>query len=205
VIQNLTGNWTHEHCTHSHANINDAVEMVEAYRPGLVVNLRESHQLNEYTYKDIAQLIDGGFLSQKIRSDDLKRVEYDYIDNDGTIHFLVPSSEHQSNGIKYRNMVQFMEWDQIGQDGELRDYTERARMLLWQGSIKLYCTCPSFLYWGYQWLLTVLDASIYPEDREPRVRNPQHRGICCKHLNRVLRVLPFYSGRIAGAMKEQFG
>ncbi len=204
MIKNQTGEWTHE-CKHSHADVNDPIQMVEAYRPGLVVNLKDHHQLNEYTYRDLAQLIDGNFLSQKVRSDDLTRVEYDYIDTDGIMHFLVPSSEHLSNGIKYQNLVQFMEWDQIAQDEGFKDYVERSRILLWQGNIKLYCTCPSFLYWGYQWLLTVLDASIYPEQREPRVRNPTHRGIVCKHMNRVLRVLPFYSGRIAGAMKEQFG
>jgi len=198
------GQWNHTECSHA-VDLNDIDHVSAAFNPGLVVNLRDYHTLNEYTYRDIAQLIDGSFLSQKIRADELKRVEYVDIDTDGILNFLVPSSKFDTNGIKYQNQVQFVEWDQIGQDEGFNDSVEKARMLLWQGNIKLHCTCPSFIFFGYQYLLSVLDSAIYPEERPPVTRNPRQRGAVCKHLNRVMRVLPFYSGRISSAIKSQFG
>lgn len=183
----------------------DPETLIEQYRPGLMFPMSEFNQLNEYTYRDLAQLIDGNFLAQKVRAAALKGVEFHGVDNSGTVQFEVPSSEFEVNQIKYRNLVQFIEWDQIGQDNSFKNAVEKARILLWQGNIKLFCACPAFLYWGSAWILTVLDSAIYPEEREPKVRNPQHRGICCKHLSRVMQVLPFYSGKIAAEIKRQFG
>lgn len=176
--------------------------------PAVAVNLRDYHcshneHLKEATYKEIASFIDGNFLRQKIRADELKLVEFVRIDN-GTIVFDVPSSEFDQNGIKYANLVQFVEWDKVGAMTDVNS-REKALLLLWAGNVKLHCGCPSFLYWGYQQILTQLDAAVYPETRYPQERNPTQRGVICKHLNRVLRVLPFYSGRMAAAMKNQYG
>jgi len=161
--------------------------------------------LNEATYKELASLIDGNFLKQKIRADELQGVFYKKTVG-STMYFMVPSSEKSDNNIDYLNMVQFdeNEWNSIGNDPDL-DGNEKARMLLWTGNISLFCSDPSFLYWGYQYILTVLDSSIYPEERQAVIKNPQDRGICCKHLNRVLRVLPFHSSDITTALKQQFG
>jgi len=172
------------------------------------LNIKDIHHLwglsnlRENTYKEVATLIDGNFLNQKIRTEALQGVMFEGIEED-TIHFAVKSSEYEKNRIVYQCLVKFDNWDEIGQDPNL-NFVEKARMLLWTGNIKLYCSDPSFLYW-YQYLLTVIDASIYPEDRPPHIRNPQNRGNVCKHLNLVLRVLPFNSGKIAAAMKQQFG
>lgn len=171
--------------------------------PWIIVDLREYHRLIEATYKEIASLIDGNFLNQKVRADELTRVEYQGFQDD-TLQFLVPSSKFDDNHIKYTVQVKFSEWDQVGQDTTL-NFAEKARLLLWAGNIKLFCSCPSYLYYGYQQIQTQLDAAIYPEDRFPEIRNPTQRGACCKHQNRMLRVLPFYSGRIAAALRDQFG
>lgn len=197
--------WTHgdvdlsylsEHRHDSHVVCDHSVPM-------LSLDLAEIRPLTEGTYKEIAELIDGGFLAQKIRADQLRGIYYRGFD-ENIMQFEVNSSEHEENRIRYRNLIEFDEWDQLGQDNDL-NAAEKARMLLWVGNIKLHCTCPSFLYWGYQYMLTVLDSAIYPEQRFPQERNPQERGIVCKHLNRVLRVLPFYSGSIAKEFRSQFG
>jgi len=159
--------------------------------------------LYEDTYRDVAALIDGNFLNQKIRTEALESAILERVDED-TLVFGVKSSEYETNHIVYQCLVQFDNWDEVGQDPDL-NAVEKARLLLWTGNIKLHCSDPSFLYWGYQWIETQYDIAIYPEDRPPVKNNPQHRGICCKHLNLTLQVLPFNSGKIATAMKEQFG
>jgi hypothetical protein len=193
--------WTAENLDQAHLHLHDSHVLHEVCRPRMSVNLRG--YLGEATYKELANLIDPNFLSQQIRTAQLKRVEYVGFNRD-TMQFQIPSSEYEKNHIKYGNLVQFDEWDEVGQMGDL-NAAEKARMLLWVGNIKLHCTCPSFLYWGYQAILSVLDSAVYPEDRFPATRNPQERGIVCKHGNLLLQVLPFQSGRIAAEIKTQFG
>lgn len=178
-------------------------DVCEHLHPHVCLDLHKKNQLNEATYKEIASLVDNNFLNQKIRADELSRVKLDSVQGD-TMFFTVPSSEFSSNRVTYSCMVKFDQWDEVGQDRAYKGYEERARMLLWAGDIRLHCTCPSFLYWGYQYILSVLDASIEQETRKPNIRNPGDRGVVCKHLNRVLRVLPFYNGDIAKALKTQF-
>jgi hypothetical protein len=193
--------WVVERPEHAHEHRHDAVAMVEACAPRFVVNLRS--YLGEATYTELANLIDPNFLQQKIRAAQLERVEFMGFDHD-IMNFQVPSSEYDKNHLKYANLVQFDEWDEVGQMTDI-NAVDKSRLLLWEGNVKLHCSCPSFLYWGYQAILTVLDSAIYPEDRKPIVRNPQERGITCKHGNLLLQVLPFQSGRIAREMKNQFG
>ena len=180
------------------------------HKPWLEMPARDifPQELQEMTYKDIAQAIDPNFLSHKIRADELKFVQFRGFDGD-TMIFRVTSSDYGKTGeanenTMYNCLVKFDEWEEIGQDQSI-NYLERARMLLWVGNVRLHCSDPSFLYWGFQWILTQMDAAIEPETMEPVRNNPGHRGIVCKHLNRVLRVLPFYAPDIAKEMRRQFG
>lgn len=72
--------------------------------------------------------------------------------------------------------------------------------------LKLGCTGESFKYYGYAYLLTKEYDSIHPkfrENRKPDVRNPKRQGIICKHLDLVLRVLPFNQGKIIKEIKDK--
>lgn len=178
-------------------------EVMRLAQPGILVNLNELRPLYEATYKEIAMFIDGNFLNQNVRANELKGIRLAGFDGD-TMIFDVNRAEYDENGIVYKCLVKFDEWEQVGQDADLKA-NEKARMILWVGNLRLHCTDPSFLFWGYQQILSQLDAAIFPEERYPGERNPTQRGVVCKHLNRVLRVLPFHSGDIAAEFKRQFG
>lgn len=122
------------------------------------------------------------------------------------VFYVTPSTEYpeRSKPAYYENLIQFVGWDEIGGDANTTP-KEKASLLLWSSDVRLYCDDPSFLYWGYQYILTQLDASMVPETRYPVENNPELRGIVCKHLNRVLHVLPFYNADIAKAIKDQWG
>lgn len=179
-------------------------DVCQHFSPYVKTDISQVANINEATYKQLAQEIDGGFLNQKIRAEELRGAFFVGFKPENVMNFRVPSSEHDKNRINYINSIMFENWDEIGSDPDF-DFNERARMLLWVGDIRLHCTCPSFLYWGYQSILTVLDAAIYPEERFPRIRNPNERGVVCKHLNITLRVLPFNNTAIARELKKQFG
>lgn len=152
-------------------------------------------------YKEIAKMIDSDFLLQGVRAEALTGVRLSKIDDaDHQMVFLMQSSKGQPY---YVCTVRFKdyEWDLVVDDTTLKPI-ERARHLMFDGKVELNCTCPSFLYHGYRFLLDKHDASIYPENRPPKKNNPQQRGIVCKHMNRVIRAFPFYAADLAKHIKE---
>jgi hypothetical protein len=160
----------------------------------------DSHpiMLDEFTYKDILHVIDPRDLPHRDYAPLIKYVNYVGTEND-IMKFYVPSPTKIN---MWNTYIQFIEWD-----AEVRDTAtspvEAARLLLWSGNLRVHCPCPSFKFWGYQYILTQLDASMFPEERYPHIRNPQLKGICCKHLRRTLKVLPFHLGDMAKSIKEQ--
>jgi hypothetical protein len=115
----------------------------------------------------------------------------------------------------WNTYIQFVEWDAEVRDTST-DPVEAARLLMWSGNLRVHCPCPSFKWWGYQYILTQLDAAIDPNDLPnkdtpdrmagqifPKIRNPHLKGICCKHLRRTIKVLPFHLGDMAQAIKHQ--
>lgn len=113
----------------------------------------------------------------------------------GFFKFFVPN---KYNG--WFTYVQFVDYPDLLADPDLTA-PEIARLLLWSGNIRLHCPCPSFKFWGYQYILTQKDSAIIPEERYPHIRNPQLKGVCCKHCRRCLKVLPFHLGTIAKEIK----
>lgn len=164
---------------------------------------RKGLRLDELGYKDIVHGIDENFLQQKVRAAALEGVRLAGInDSQKAMTFFIKSAEYNKNSTTYANTVRFKAWDSVVDDTELKPI-ERSRLLMFQDDIEVNCTCPSFLYWGYRYILSQMDASIFPENRPPVKRNPQMRGIVCKHLNRTMKAFPFYSGDLARHIKEK--
>ncbi len=214
------GQWgIHQNHLCESVNYDSPREVVEHHMPFLRFNMQEVNILNELTYKDIAGGINGAFLNQKVRADALDPIEFIgmvdsvtgrdnrrfYSDTRNISLFNVKSSEYSENGIIYPNTVAWEDWDEVGNDPDTPSYRDKALFLIWASNVRLNCTCESFFWWGYQYILTQLDASIFPVNVAPKVRNPNVHGVVCKHMNRVLRSLPFYTGEIAAEMQEQFG
>ena len=208
------GYWTADWRHAGECNYDDIDEVLWVHRPTLTISLRNFHALNEATYKQIAAAIDPNFLHQGIRARSLRGVYYQgffwpntagaaQMDRD-TMWFKVTSSLHQWNGLDYDCFVKFLNWDEIANDPDMTQ-REKALMMLWTSDIQLDCNDLSFRYWGYQYILTQIDAAIRPEQRPPVKRNPHHRGVVCKHLNRVLKALPFHNGDITREIVNQFG
>lgn len=170
---------------------------------GRLVNMHMGHtcgaeRLDEATYRQISYYFDDNFLQQKVRAAQVGPVKLDKIDGEtGTMIFTVRGLTDT-----YTNLVQMVEWEDVAWEDDLNPIA-RARLLLFDGNLKLNCECPSFLYYGFQYLLTTLDnAAVRPETRPPVKRNPKQRGIVCKHMRLVLGAFPFYSADLAKFLKE---
>ena len=153
------------------------------------INKNHNVKLDEATYKELKSLYDDNFLKQKYRTSVLEKSSYiGMIEN--TMYFKVNSSEFEKNGILYTNRIEFEEFFEQAKDVNTST-SDIANLLMNYGNIKVHCTCPSFLYWGYQYLSTAIDASVEPENRNPVIKIPDERGIVCKHLRKTLNALPF--------------
>lgn len=175
----------------------DALQLI----PWVDVSMKDvhghNHCIQEATYKEIANLIDPNFLDQGLKAQQLRNIHLKGFE--GNV-MIIEVDSSIGNG-KYRNLFRLPQMRELVQDVEVTPM-EAAKLLVWAGDVQLHCTCPSFLYHGYQYMLTVLDSSIYPEDRRPKRNNPLERGIVCKHLNRTLKAFPFYIGDIAKEIKR---
>lgn len=153
-------------------------------------------RLDEFTIKDIRTIIDPTDLPHRDYEPLLKQVEYQGTQKD-TCKWLV---HNNLNG--WETYVQFMDWEEQLNDTSL-NAVEVANLLQWSGDIRFYCKCPSFKFHGYNFILSSLGAAIVPENRFPHIRNPELKGIMCKHGRKLFRVLPFQTGPIATAIKQQ--
>lgn len=71
-----------------------------------------------------------------------------------------------------------------------------------RGRVGVYCSDPSFLYWGWQYISFTFDYG-WNSASFPSIRNPYLRGGICKHLYHVFMVLPFNFSRIYAEMKRR--
>lgn len=218
------GTWVVDWSRTGQCDYSDIRSVIRTHRPALKLDLLQvlRPQLHEATYRDLMARIDPSFLQQGLRTRDtytlpqdghtyhgpkiLRGISYQGFNGDTMRFFVTPSTEYpeRAKPAYYENLIQFESWDDIGGDANTTP-KEKASLLLWTSNVLLHCSDPSFLYWGYQYILTTLNAAMVPETRFPDVNNPGLQGVVCKHLNRVLHVLPFYNADIAKAVKDQWG
>lgn len=208
VIGRVSHEACHEGCRHDHGVQGLPRTWIDVSMRDVIPWKADRTRLDEATVRDIVGGIDEAFLDQGRRALELRiinlntRTPFDPLEPDTMIFDAVSSIYEMNHWTIYENRVKFLEWQQMVDDIDLTP-NEAARLLFWSGNVKLHCSDPSFLFFGYQYILTQLDAAIYPEDRAPVVNNPGERGTVCKHLNRVLKVLPFHLGTIAKEIKRQ--
>jgi hypothetical protein len=154
------------------------------------------YRLDEMYYKDFMKEINPNNLPHRDYAPLIKYVRYVATKKD-TMKYFVPN---HLNG--WNTFIQFTEWDEQVKDLSITPQ-EAARLLLWGGNLKLHCQCPAYKFWGSQYILSQLDSAIVPEARFPHMRNPNLKGVVCKHLNRTLKVLPFHLGDMATQIKKQ--
>lgn len=159
-----------------------------------------TQEIAEANYKQIAAKIDNDFLQQKLRSAALDGVKLAGV-QDRSLVFYINSANKSENDTVYTNIFRIKEWDSLIDEQSLSPI-QRARQLMFDGNLELHCTCPSFLFWGYQYLLTQIDAALMPEGRPPVKKNPNHRGIVCKHLHRTIKTFPFYASDLAKYIRQ---
>lgn len=154
-------------------------------------------RIDELTRKDLVSDTDKW---TKDKSKLVRKAVYLGITEDYTVYFRVPSvtTEPPTN---YTVKISLAEYKDMIEDKDL-SVQEKVRLAI-AGDLKISCTCPAYLYFGYKYILTQLDTNeADDEHRFPRVKNPKLQGVMCKHSYVALSVLPNNWNTIARDIKQ---
>ena len=127
-------------------------------------------------------------------------------DKDGTVHFKTPSGT--GSGKYYTQRVRLVDLPKLAQSQD--EVPDAVALAVKEGNVQMVCSCPDASFGGNNYILTHLDfkgptgrrmgskLGAPPENRFPKIRNPNLDGSgACKHLWRVLQVLPMNQAAIA--------
>jgi len=129
------------------------------------------------------------------------------------VHSGTKSDVWYDDFIHFKNVkptLERMVWDKrlwIADKSRI-DLRKLAKEFMNKVDIQLNCSCPADLYWGGQYIRSLgkYDANFTRREiRPPRVRNPKQYGMVCKHLDRLLKALPFYGSTMARWIKDFYG
>lgn len=111
-------------------------------------------------------------------------------------HWVVPQNNHK---VKSVEIINFQEEIPV-YDLSVEDYGNFAL----EAGVFVH-NCPAFRYWGPAYILNLqkYDASYNDDELRPATkRNPKGYGALCKHLDRVMKVLPFYGSTLSKWIKD---
>lgn len=138
------------------------------------------YRVDELTRKDLLRDVDRVTVK---RAADLRRAKYRGIHSDYTIEMEVPSSTGDGSYTVFIQMVEYPELDQV--EDLLVD--EKVRLAM-DGDLKIWCQCPAFRFFGFEYITTQLSANRgAPQERFPHTRNPKLVGVMCKHAYKAIK------------------
>jgi len=169
--------------------------------------------LVEFTRKEIIGGTDPTFIHHKFYTKDLpnaggshyQEIHKVQVANNKHYEVVFRTDSRTFPGDDYLQKIILMDLNAMLRDKK-SDLTFKDKVMyaINSGDLLVGCQCPAFLYWGYAYITTQLGI-VHPEFKEPRtpkVRNPQMRGIICKHLSLALQVLPFNASSITSDLKD---
>lgn len=156
--------------------------------------------LSEITAKELRSDADDGFLNIRGKSKQTPGTYYKGITKDGLVYFLTPS--HKNKSRSYIQTIELLDFEKyITEFKDQLQPIEIVRKIL-AGNIKVHCTDPSWLYWGFQYKGTMKGYARFPERRMPKIRNPKVQGSVCKHIDNALLILNFLATRITSDLMK---
>lgn len=156
------------------------------------------NRIDELTRKDLIADVDK-WTKDKARL--VRKAVYLGITEDYTVFFRVPSVTARPS-TNYTVKISLVDYPDIEEDKDL-SVEEKVRLAI-AGDLKISCTCPAYLYFGYKYIMTQLDSNESDaEHRFPKIRNPKLNGVMCKHCYIAMQVFPLNWSSIAKDIKDK--
>ena len=154
-------------------------------------------RIDELTRKDLIAGVDK-WTKDKARL--VRKAVYLGITEDYTVFFRVPSVTARPS-TNYTVKISLVDYPDIAEDKDL-SVQEKVRLAI-AGDLKISCTCPAYLYFGYKYILTQLDSNESDaEHRFPKIRNPKLNGVMCKHCYIAMQAFPLNWSSIAKDIED---
>lgn len=154
-------------------------------------------RIDEITRKDMMSDVDK-WTKDKARL--VRKAVYLGITEDYTAFFRVPSVTADPP-TRYVVKIKLVDYPDVADEDSLT-VKEKVRLAI-AGDLKVSCTCPAYLYFGYKYILTQLDANESDkEHRFPRIKNPNLQGVMCKHCYIALSAFPMNWNTIARDIEQ---
>lgn len=145
-----------------------------------------SERIDELTRKDLLADTDT-WTKNKARN--VRKATYLGVTEDYTAFFRVPSVT-ANPPTNYLVKIKLVDYPEVADD-ETLDTRGKVRLAI-AGDLKISCTCPAYLYFGYKYILTQLDSNeADKEHRFPKIKNPKLQGVMCKHCYTAINAFPF--------------
>ena len=135
-----------------------------------------SIRLDELTRKELVTDVDK-WTKDKARL--VRKAVYLGITEDYTVFFRVPSVTAKPS-TNYTVKIKLVDYPDVAEDKDLT-VREKVRLAI-AGDLQISCTCPAYLYFGYKYILTQLDANeTNPEHRFPKIK----KRLCQRSLHQL--------------------
>jgi hypothetical protein len=170
--------------------------------------------LVEFTRKEIIGGTDPTFIHHKQYTKELpsaggshyQSIHKVQVGNSKHYEVIFKTDSHTFPGEDYLQKIILLDLNALVRDKK-SDLTFKDKVMyaINSGDLLVGCQCPAFLWWGYAYITTQLGI-VHPEFKQTNngkeIRNPQLRGIVCKHINLALQVLPFNASSITSDLKD---
>jgi hypothetical protein len=131
-----------------------------------------------------------------------KRIKVEYRNtNKRTKTSIFKVTDPGGSGKSHEVRVRFPDYSQISRQRKNITREEKIGMALEAGDLKVFCSCPDFLYKGFKYMATEMEYGIRKETRPPNITNKNREGTACKHTLGVLNQITKFMTKISGDMK----
>lgn len=131
-------------------------------------------------------------------------VDLSYKDRRCVCKFATSKAGHTDQTV-YISLDEFWDmWDENEESDSKLSLASLLNLVIMHGKLRIYCSCPAWLYSGNKYMATQLDYAYYQDEhRFPKIRNPHLKGTVCKHAWLALKALPYQKFGIEAAIKRQ--
>lgn len=161
----------------------------DAFWPvGLASQFNQNLKANDYTARELRSFVEANGQQQQERSKKIGGIKYEGMDRADPRDLLFTANS-QDKSQRYKLKLRFFDFRNIHPRSR-----DEVTMLLNNTDVGIYCSCPSFLYWGAAYKADQMGYGIVSESRAPKEPNKakKDRFYACKHAQAVLRAMPFW-------------
>lgn len=163
----------------------------------------EPSVLEEANRKELVSMTDSS--KKKLSSDQDIRSKLVDVNKNGVVSMKTSSGTSPTNEKPHKQKIQMLEFKDTYLNGDKKIAKKKRLNQCMKGDIKVSCTCESFLYHGYAYILSEMDAKYgKKETRPPKRNNPDETGSLCKHLyNALSSTFPFATNQLVSMLNKK--